>query len=353
MDSQRLVVRNTFLEFDDVPYDMRSNQRARARSDITEAHSQHSWDEPVLDIVEEDQHVVRAEDRADFQRRASHEKSGSINLGRTRTNTVDFFTVMPDNLDTVCFPNGLPTSPWAPYPLPQVEQQWFYSVPCQEEASAGWSFPKPLSPPPAGRPTLPKAMRKNRVSQQGDRSGVPPQEGGHSKGPKAEARATKAEGAPPAPLDRPTTAILRNIPNAFSSSMLLDLLDTRGFRARYNYIYLPVGFLDGKNLGYSFVNFLSHEDALDFTEAFNGFSAWGTGEKSGSVSWSQVQGVQAHVERYRNSPVMHPSIPNEFKPMVFQDGQCVPFPPPTKAIKAPKVRVKVASQASISPALAA
>merc|ERR1712136_690552 len=201
--------------------------------------------------------------------------------------------------------------------------------------------------------TVCHAKRKNRVSQQGDRSGVPPQEGGHSKGPKAEARATKAEGPPPAPLDRPTTAILRNIPNAFSSSMLLDLLDTHGFRARYNYIYLPVGFLDGKNLGYSFVNFLSHEDALDFTEAFNGFSAWGTGEKSGSVSWSQVQGVQAHVERYRNSPVMHPSIPNEFKPMVFQDGQCVPFPPPTKAIKAPKVRVKVASQASISPALAA
>ena len=29
---------------------------------------------------------------------------------------------------------------------------------------------------------------------------------------------------------------------------------------------------------------------------------------------------EAHVERYKNSPVMHKSVPDEYKPVIFADG---------------------------------
>jgi len=231
----------------------------------------------------------------------------------------------------------------------------------------GCYFPPPPVPQggPPHNPTLLKGGKKGRGSGQGaalqrngqhaedaKSKGVPAQQDRAAK-PVSRTERPKEEVAPPAPLINPTTAILRNIPNTFSSAMLIDLLHQHGFKAKYDYIYLPMGFLDGRNLGYSFVNFTSHEDALRFTDSFHGLTTWGVeAEKSGDVSWSQVQGVQAHVERYRNSPVMHPSMPDEFKPMVFQDGQRVAFPAPTKPIKAPKVRVKTASRSSEAPVTA-
>ena len=34
------------------------------------------------------------------------------------------------------------------------------------------------------------------------------------------------------------------------------------------------------------------------------------------MNWSHpYQGLDAHIERYRNSPVMHEDVPDEYKPM--------------------------------------
>jgi hypothetical protein len=55
--------------------------------------------------------------------------------------------------------------------------------------------------------------------------------------------------------------------------------------------------------------------------------------------WSKpFQGLEANVARYRNSPVMHPEIPDEFKPVVFRDGQRAEFPQATKKIPLPRIR---------------
>ena len=35
---------------------------------------------------------------------------------------------------------------------------------------------------------------------------------------------------------------------------------------------------------------------------------------------------------YRNSPVMHPMVPETFKPMLFVEGEKVPFPAPWIAV---------------------
>ena len=63
-----------------------------------------------------------------------------------------------------------------------------------------------------------------------------------------------------------------------------------------------------------------------------------TSRKVCSVRWGHpLQGLPAHIERFRNSPVMHESVPERCKPALFSGGRWVPFPPPTAAIRAPEV----------------
>jgi len=137
-----------------------------------------------------------------------------------------------------------------------------------------------------------------------------------------------------------TTIMLRNIPNRYTQLHLLKLLDENGLRSRYDFVYLPMDFRNGVNLGYTFVNLLTHNDALRAMNIFQHFSTWFyESNKVCEVSWAHPhQGLEEHVERYRNSPVMHQSMPDEYKPMLFHSGVRIPFLPPTKAIRAPKLR---------------
>lgn len=138
-----------------------------------------------------------------------------------------------------------------------------------------------------------------------------------------------------------TTVMLRSIPIAYTREMLVELIDACGFKRHYDFIYLPMDFRNRVNLGYAFVNLLSHAEAVRFTSALQGFASWLTSNpRACEVSWAHpIQGLEEHVERYRNSPVMHHSMPDEFKPMLFSNGVRVPFPRPTRPIKAPKKRL--------------
>lgn len=144
---------------------------------------------------------------------------------------------------------------------------------------------------------------------------------------------------PPEPW---TTVMMRNIPNDYTGTMLLDLLNEHGFGGLYNLVYLPMDYHRKAGFGYAFIDFVSTEEAQRFRETFEGFSDWGlVSHKICNISWSDaLQGVQAHIDRYRNSPVMHDAVPDEFKPMLFEDGRRVSFPPPTKSIRAPRLRKK-------------
>jgi len=134
--------------------------------------------------------------------------------------------------------------------------------------------------------------------------------------------------------------MLRNIPEQVSRDMLAELLNQEGFCGSYDLVYLPVNFGGMKGFGYAFINFLSTQEAVRFTDHFDGFSHWQVAsDKTCEVSWSNVlQGLEAHIERYRNSPLMHPSVPDEFRPAVFEGSRRVPFPTPTQRIKAPRYR---------------
>merc|ERR1712032_617872 len=148
------------------------------------------------------------------------------------------------------------------------------------------------------------------------------------------------------PNDDRTTLMFRNLPNNYNRSTLWQMLDSEGFKATYNLVYLPTDFRNFAGFGYAFVNFVSHEDAKKAKSSFQGFARWRVpSRKTCDVVWSgPVQGLQAHTERYRNSPVMHDSVPDEYKPVVFVNGIRVPFPPPTKRIRPPRVRQPIAAE---------
>jgi hypothetical protein len=137
-----------------------------------------------------------------------------------------------------------------------------------------------------------------------------------------------------------TTIMLRNLPNNYSRAMLLKLIDAEGFGSQYDFIYLPMDFKSHASLGYAFVNLVDPEQATRFFKTFEGFHRWVVpSQKVCSVNWSHpYQGLEAHIERYRNSPVMHEDVPDEYKPMVFQAGERIGFPPPTKKLKVPRMR---------------
>ena len=178
-----------------------------------------------------------------------------------------------------------------------------------------------------------------------------------------------------------TTVMLRNVPNNYSRDMFLAMLDEHGFAGRYDFVYLPCDFYRQANLGYAFVNLVDDAAVDALWQTFHGFSGWSLPTaKVCQVSWSgphqgfkawvlgpgeSVEGreteraeraglrchqgvlqgdfidcryfpaVQAHVERYRNSPVMHRSVPDEYKPVIFKNGVRKNFPRPTKKVKAP------------------
>lgn len=140
-------------------------------------------------------------------------------------------------------------------------------------------------------------------------------------------------------MDR-TTIMMRNIPNNYTRTMLLDLINAEGFQGVYDLVYLPIDFNSNAGFGYAFINLVTPEDAERFRLHFQGYTGWAlTSEKVCDVMWSGVhQGLEAHIERYRNSPVMHPSVPDDYKPVVFKDGVRVQFPPPTKLPRAPRIR---------------
>jgi len=143
-------------------------------------------------------------------------------------------------------------------------------------------------------------------------------------------------------LEVRSTVMLRNLPNNYTRAMLLELLNQEGFAGLYDFVYLPIDFKSRASLGYAFVNLVNCKAVTDFWKSFSGFSRWKLpSRKVCFVSWcGPVQGLDAYIERYRNSPVMHASVPDEYKPTIFLGGVRVPFPPPTKMPRAPRIRNK-------------
>jgi hypothetical protein len=136
----------------------------------------------------------------------------------------------------------------------------------------------------------------------------------------------------------PTTIIIRNLPKDCTRDAMIQVLQSEGYGGSYDMVHVPVGFQDLTGLGHALVNFVDPAIAQAALEHFDGFSGLSSGAELCQAGLSNVQGLFAHVKRYRDSPMMHESIPDRFKPAMFKDGVQVPFPEPTKPLKAPRIR---------------
>ena len=90
--------------------------------------------------------------------------------------------------------------------------------------------------------------------------------------------------------DKRTTLIIRNIPNRYTISLLLQEINKNYYR-KYDVVYLPQDYINNSNLGFGFINFLDHMYLIMFYEEFVG-KKWNcfNSNKRCQLAYSKYQG---------------------------------------------------------------
>nr|XP_012567615.1 protein MEI2-like 2 isoform X3 [Cicer arietinum] len=153
--------------------------------------------------------------------------------------------------------------------------------------------------------------------------------------------------------DTRTTLMIKNIPNKYTSKMLLAAID-ENHQGTYDFLYLPIDFkvhalhisfqlgVDGCgiyvsrttlftnvgfclqnkcNVGYAFINMVSPSHIVPFYKAFNG-KKWEkfNSEKVASLAYARIQGKAALVMHFQNSSLMNED--KRCRPILFHsEGQ--------------------------------
>ncbi|WOL12611.1 hypothetical protein Cni_G21378 [Canna indica] len=129
--------------------------------------------------------------------------------------------------------------------------------------------------------------------------------------------------------DSRTTLMIKNIPNKYTSKMLLAAID-ENHRGTYDFIYLPIDFKNKCNVGYAFINMTKSQHIIPFYQSFNG-KKWEkfNSEKVASLAYARIQGKAALIAHFQNSSLMNED--KRFRPILFYSdgphaGEQEPFP---------------------------
>lgn len=129
--------------------------------------------------------------------------------------------------------------------------------------------------------------------------------------------------------DKRTTLMIKNIPNKYTSKMLLAAIDER-HKGTYDFIYLPIDFKNKCNVGYAFINMTDPSLIVPFYQTFNG-KKWEkfNSEKVASLAYARIQGKAALIAHFQNSSLMNED--KRCRPILFHTdgpnaGDQVPFP---------------------------
>ncbi|XVF14496.1 hypothetical protein REPUB_Repub09cG0065200 [Reevesia pubescens] len=120
--------------------------------------------------------------------------------------------------------------------------------------------------------------------------------------------------------DTRTTLMIKNIPNKYTSKMLLAAID-ENHGGTYDFLYLPIDFKNKCNVGYAFINMISPSHIISFYQAFNG-KKWEkfNSEKVASLAYARIQGKAALVAHFQNSSLMNED--KRCRPILFRsEGQ--------------------------------
>ncbi|XP_061372306.1 protein MEI2-like 4 isoform X2 [Gastrolobium bilobum] len=129
--------------------------------------------------------------------------------------------------------------------------------------------------------------------------------------------------------DSRTTLMIKNIPNKYTSKMLLAAIDEQ-CRGTYDFLYLPIDFKNKCNVGYAFINMTDPGQIIPFHQAFNG-KKWEkfNSEKVASLAYARIQGKTSLVAHFQNSSLMNED--KRCRPILFHTdgpnaGDPEPFP---------------------------
>lgn len=116
-------------------------------------------------------------------------------------------------------------------------------------------------------------------------------------------------------LDMRTTCMIRNIPNKYTQSMLIEWLN-EDLWGEYDFIYLRMDFKNHCNVGYAFINFVNPQSIVKLASKCVG-RRWPrfNSEKLGRLSYARIQGLGALLEKFRHSQVMQE--PANYRPKCF------------------------------------
>ncbi|XP_059655196.1 protein terminal ear1-like [Cornus florida] len=134
--------------------------------------------------------------------------------------------------------------------------------------------------------------------------------------------------------DTRTTVMIKNIPNKYSQKLLLNMLDNHCIHCNeriadgdqlssYDFVYLPIDFINKCNVGYGFVNMTSPQATWRLYKAFH-LQNWEVfnSRKICEVTYARLQGVEALKEHFKNS--RFPCEAEEYMPVMFsppRDGR--------------------------------
>ncbi|XP_010536580.1 PREDICTED: protein MEI2-like 4 isoform X2 [Tarenaya hassleriana] len=137
--------------------------------------------------------------------------------------------------------------------------------------------------------------------------------------------------------DSRTTLMVKNIPNKYTSKMLLAAIDEH-CKGTYDFIYLPIDFKNKCNVGYAFINMTDPKNIIPFHKAFDG-KKWEkfNSEKVASIAYARIQGKAALIAHFQNSSLMNED--KRCRPILFHThgpnaGDQEPFPMGNNVVRA-------------------
>mmetsp|Transcript_22120 Transcript_22120/g.40667 ORF Transcript_22120/g.40667 Transcript_22120/m.40667 type:complete len:249 (+) Transcript_22120:82-828(+) len=117
-----------------------------------------------------------------------------------------------------------------------------------------------------------------------------------------------------------TTVMVQNLPRMFTQKDFLNSLDAYGLEGTYDFCYVPVCFTNGHSRGYAFVNFRTHESAVELVNMWQNtkYTLSKKQKKPLIVTFAETQGLTAllaqpamkRMQRVRNL---------EFRPFVADE----------------------------------
>ncbi|CAL9089088.1 unnamed protein product [Musa acuminata var. zebrina] len=152
--------------------------------------------------------------------------------------------------------------------------------------------------------------------------------------------------------DGKTTVMIKNLPNKFTKEKLLGILDKHCYEenhklsndgaeklsesgggemssaafSEFDFLYLPIDFTTGSNMGYAFVNFTSAVAAWRLYNFLHNYDwKFHGSRKICEVTYARIQGLPALQKQFRNSTFVCGS--DDFLPVCFvppRNGYCQP-----------------------------